>query len=200
MNFEGKWLHGYVKYFICSYIYSMIINNNPFPVLTTDRLLLRKLVMDDADILFQLRTNAEVNRYLIRPVPTSIDEVYAYVEKIEGLVSDNKSFYWVLCLKTNNKLIGTICLWNFDVEKDMADLGYELRPEFQGMGLMQEAAEKIIDYGFDVVGIKTMLGVTDPGNERSAHLLKRNGFKEDTEYSYVSKEDAGNEVVYFLVR
>jgi len=156
--------------------------------------------MDDSDTLFQLRTNEEVNRYLIRPVPTSIDEVYAYVEKIHGLLADNKSFYWVLCLKTNNKLIGTICLWNFSSEKDMADLGYELNPEFQGMGLMQEAAEKVIDYGFDVVGIKTLLGVTDPGNERSSALLKRNGFKKDEEYSYLSKDDAGNDVVYFLVR
>jgi [ribosomal protein S5]-alanine N-acetyltransferase len=200
MNFKGKWLHGDVKYFICSYIYSMIINNNPFPVLTTDRLILRRLDMGDADNLFQQRSNAEVNRYLIRPVPVAIEEVYAYVKKIDGLLADNKSFYWVLCLKTDNKLIGTICLWNFEFEKDMADLGYELSPEFQGMGLMQEAAEKVIDYGFDVVGIKTLLGVTDPGNERSAALLKRNGFKEDTEYKYVSKDEVGNDMVYFLVR
>jgi ribosomal-protein-alanine N-acetyltransferase len=177
-----------------------MISNDPFPLLTTDRLVLRPLDMGDADALFQLRTNAEVNRYLIRPVPKSIEEVYAYVEKIHGLLADNKSFYWVLCLKTDNKLIGTICLWNFSDEQDVADLGYELSPEFQGMGLMQEAAEKVIDYGFDVVGIKIMLGVTDPGNERSAALLKRNGFKENIEYRYVSKDDAGSDVVYFLVR
>lgn len=156
--------------------------------------------MSDADILFQLRTNAEVNRYLVRPVPASMDEIYDYVEKIDGLLSENKSFYWVICLKNDNKLIGTICLWNFEFEKDMADLGYELRPEFQGMGLMQQAAEKVIGYGFDVVGIKALLGVTHPDNERSAALLKRNGFKEDTGYKYVSKDDAGSEVVYFLVR
>ncbi len=178
----------------------MIINNNPFPVLTTERLILRRLDIGDAETLFQLRTNAEVNRYLIRPVPTSVEDVKAYVKKIDGLLADNKSFYWVLCLKTDNKLIGTICLWNFEFEKDMADLGYELSPEFQGMGLMQEAAEKVIDYGFDVVGIKTLLGVTDPGNERSAALLKRNGFKKDEKYSYVSKDDVGSDVVYFLVR
>lgn len=190
----------YVNYFICYYIYSMIINNNPFPVLTTDRLILRRLDMGDVNALFQLRTNAEVNRYLIRPLPASIDEIYAYIEKIDSLLADNKSFYWVLCLKTDNKLIGTICLWNFEFEKDMADLGYELSPEFQGVGLMQEAAEKVIDYGFDVVGIKTLLGLTAPGNERSAALLKRNGFKKNEEYSYVSKDDAGNDIVYFLVR
>ena len=155
--------------------------------------------MDDANALFQLRTNADVNRYLIRPVSKSIDEVYAYIEKIQGLLANNISFYWVLCLKTDNKLIGTICLWNFSEEKDVADIGYELMQEFQGKGLMQEAAEKVINYGFDVVGLKMMLGVTDPGNERSAILLKRNSFKEDTEYKYVSKEDAGRDVVYFLV-
>jgi len=177
-----------------------MISNDPFPLLTTDRLILRPLDMDDANALFQLRTNADVNRYLIRPEPKSIEEVYAYIEKIQGLLANNLSFYWVLCLKTDNKLIGTICLWNFSEEKDVADIGYELMPEFQGKGLMQEAAEKVIEYGFDVVGLKMMLGLTDAGNERSAALLKRNGFKEDTEYSYVSKEDVGNDVAYFLVR
>ena len=177
-----------------------MISHDPFPLLTTDRLILRPLDMDDADTLFQLRTNADVNRYLIRPVPKSIEEVYVYIEKIQGLLANNISFYWVLCLKTDNKLIGTICLWNFSEEKDVADIGYELMPEFQGKGLMQEAAEKVIDYGFDIAGLKIMLGLTHPGNERSAALLKRNGFKEDTDYRYVSKDDAGNDIVYFLVR
>ena len=156
--------------------------------------------MADVDDLLKLRTDKGVNRYLNRAATATIEDVKAYVEKIDGLLNDNKSFYWVLCLKTDNKLIGTICLWNFSDEGDIADLGYELSPEFQGMGLMQEAAESVIDYGFNVAGLKIILGVTHPDNERSAALLKRNGFKEDVEYKYVSKEDAGSDKVYFLVR
>jgi ribosomal-protein-alanine N-acetyltransferase len=177
-----------------------MISNDPFPLLTTDRLVLRPLDMSDADTLFQLRINPEVNKYLIRPAPTSIDDVYTYIEKIHGLLVNNTSFYWVLCLKTDNKLIGTICLWNFSEGQDVADIGYELNPEFQGKGLMQEAAEKVIDFAFNTVGLKMMLGVTDPRNEKSAVLLKQNGFKEDADYKYVSKKDAGRDKVYFLAR
>jgi len=178
----------------------MITNFDPFPTFTTDRLILRRLDANDADDLFQLRTDAGVNRYLLRTPPTSMDEVYDYIKKIDSNLAENIAAYWVLCLKNDNKLMGTICLWNFDKEKDMADIGYELSPEYQGHGFMQEAVEKVIDYGFSIMQLKTILGLTDPGNERSAALLKRNGFKEDKAYQYVSKDDAGNDVVYFLIK
>jgi [ribosomal protein S5]-alanine N-acetyltransferase len=156
--------------------------------------------MDDAESLFQLRTNAEVNRYLGRPLPASIEEVKAYVKMIEGLLADNKGVYWVICLKTDNKLIGAICLWNFKPEKEMVELGYELSPEFQGRGLMQEAIEKIIAYGFNDMKLKTITALPSLKNERSVGLLKRNRFILDTSYELVSKEDAEEQAVYFLVR
>jgi ribosomal-protein-alanine N-acetyltransferase len=177
----------------------MIINNNPFPLLTTERLILRRLDMDDAETLFQLRTNKEVNKYLDRPLPASVEEVKAYIKMIDGLLADSKGVYWVICLKTDNKLIGAICMWNFKPEKDMTELGYELRSEFQGRGLMQEAIEKIIAYGFNDMRLKTITALPSPENERSVALLKRNGFRLDTSYEFVNREDAEEQAVYFLI-
>jgi len=171
-----------------------------FPLIETERLFLRRLVANDAPAIQQLRSNNEVNKYLNRPKSINEEECLAYIEMIGNNFIEGKSFYWVLTLKHDATLIGTICLWNFDVKTDTADLGYELTPKYQGKGLMNEAVEKVIEFGFDKVQLKMILGVVHPENENSVNILKRNGFIKDESFTYVSKEEADGGVVYFLVR
>jgi hypothetical protein len=45
-----------------------------------------------------------------------------------------------------------------------------------------------------------ILGLTHPGNKASRNLLERVNFEQDLSYAYVSKEEAGEDAVYFLVR
>jgi ribosomal-protein-alanine N-acetyltransferase len=171
----------------------------PFPELTTERLLLRRLVLSDCEQLLQLRSDEQVNKYLDRPKSTTIQECIEFVHKIDEQLKAGCS-YWVVSLKTDKVLIGTICLWNFNTEKETADLGYELSPAHHGKGIMLEAVKSVIDFGLNVLGLKVILALTHPENEASRKLLKRAGFEEDLNYKYVSKDDAGEEAVYFLVR
>lgn len=176
----------------------MNINFTPFPELTTNRLILRKLNINDVDALQKQRSDDEVNKYLDRPKSMTIEECEAFVKKIDDNLANNISGYWVLALKNDDTLIGTICLWNLQPEKDIADIGYELSPAFQGQGLMKEAVEKIIEYGFDEMKLEMIIGITHPGNEKSGKLLERVNFVRDLEYNYVSEEEAEGGVVYFL--
>jgi len=176
----------------------MNVNFNPFPELSTKRLRLRRLNRNDLNALQQLRSDDSVNKYLDRPKSITIEECEAHVKKIDNNLANNQSGYWVLTLKNDDMLIGAIGLWNFQPKKDLAEIGYELSPAHQGKGLMQEAVEKIIEYGFYEMGLKVITGIMDAGNERSARLLEHNNFIKDLNYTYVSKEDAGDEVIYFL--
>lgn len=178
----------------------MKIEATPFPELLTDRLVLRRLVMADNKRLCELRSDESVNRYLDRPKTLGPEESEAFVKKIDGYLDDNKSLYWILSLKNSTDLIGTICLWNFIPEREMADIGYELMPAFQGQGLMQEAVEKVIEYGFNVVGLKVITGLIHLQNKASKAVLERVGFKADLDYSYVSKEESGADVVYYKLK
>ncbi len=155
--------------------------------------------MSDCDQLLQLRSDEQVNKYLDRPKSTTIEECIAFVHKIDDQLKTGCS-YWVISLKADKVLIGTVCLWNFDTEKETADLGYELSPAHQGKGIMLEAVKSIVDFGLNVLGLKMILALTHPENESSRKLLKRAGFEEDLNYDYVSEDDAGEETVYFLVR
>ncbi|WP_183578517.1 GNAT family N-acetyltransferase [Mucilaginibacter sp. X5P1] len=176
----------------------MNTNFIPFPDLQTDRLLLRRLDKNDCARLQELRSDEKVNRYLKRPKSITIDECEAFVKKIDGNLNDGIGAYWVIAKKTDNTLIGTICLWNFNLENETVDLGYELSPTYQGQGLMLEVVEKIIAYAFNSMQAKTILALTQPDNEGSNNLLKRSSFQRDISYQYVSEEEADGDVVYFL--
>lgn len=176
----------------------MNINFIPFPVLTTDRLVLRKLDLSDNEALLKLRSDESVNRYLDRPPTNTIADAEAFVHKIAAIVQNQQGIYWAITLKGEDALIGTICFWNFNEEKSMADIGYELMPQYQEQGFMQEAMAKVLAYAFDIMQLKVITGLVHPENENSIKALKRNGFTLDEFNENVNKEDAGEEAVYVL--
>lgn len=177
----------------------MNIAFSPFPELKTERLLLRRLTLDDRYELMWLRSDDRVNRYLERGQSMNINEATDFIAKIDNNLEENRSGYWVICLAENRTLIGTICLWNFEPDKDLVELGYELSPMYQGKGIMREAAKKIIEYAFDTMQAKIMIAITNPHNEPSKNVLERLDFKPDAHHHYVSAGKADGQVVYFLL-
>jgi [ribosomal protein S5]-alanine N-acetyltransferase len=151
----------------------------PFPVLITENLLLRQLSTDDAPEIFTLRSNEQVNRYIDRNKAESLDDALTFIDLINKSIANNESIYWVLQLKNDFKVIGTICLWNLSQEDGKAEIGYELLPAFQGKGLMQEAMSGIIEYGFNVMQLQTIEAWTVMQNQASIRTLQNNGFVVD---------------------
>lgn len=166
------------------------LNFSPFPSLTTERLLLRQLMPEDANAIFSLRNNEAVNRYLYRPKTITLAEAAAFIDKIREGIANNESMYWVISLKEDHQLIGTICIWNIVIEKDTAEIGYELQPALQGKGIMQEALTAVIDFGFNKMELKNITALTVNENTASSKLLKRNNFK--------LVGTAGEEIIYRL--
>lgn len=151
-------------------------NFTPFPKLDTERLVLRQLTIADAGPIAALRSNAAVNQYLARPKSTSPEEAIQFIDKINLNISNNTALYWVIALKENEVLIGTICLWNFNPEELTAEIGYELLPDFQGKGFMQEALQAVINYGCHTLQLKTITAYTLTENKASIKLLEKNNF------------------------
>ena len=94
-----------------------------FPVLTTDRLRLRKLAREDADDIFLLRSDDSVNRYLDRPKANSIEDAALFIQKICGFIDNRQSFYWAIVLKEDSKFVGTVTLFNFSEDNSCAEIG-----------------------------------------------------------------------------
>ena len=148
-----------------------------FPTLTTDRLILRQLEPSDENEIFALRSDDRVNEFLDRSKANTIEDARVFIQKINNGMRDNACAYWGLALNDDNKLIGTICLWNISMENSTAEIGYELQPAFQGNGYVHEAIGRVIEYGFEVMKLHTILAELDPANVKSIKILEKNGFK-----------------------
>ena len=173
------------------------INFTPFPVLITERLTLRCLELSDDQQLFKLRSNKIVNKYIVRPKQKNIEEIRAFISKINREINNNEWIYWVISLKDEPTLIGDICLWNFSEDKTVAEIGYELDPAFHGKGIMSEALKKIIEFAFRDIELNSIEAYTHKNNNDSTKLLQKYNFKLDVER--VDKENSDN-IIFTLTK
>ncbi len=148
----------------------------PFPILETGRLYLRQVHDDDAAAIFALRSNSNVMQFLDRPMATSIADAELLVKKIKESLERNEGITWGVCFKGDPHLVGTIGFWQITKEHFRAELGYLLHPNHQGKGLMQEAIEAALNYGFDVMQLHSVEANVNPLNNASIRLLERNNF------------------------
>lgn len=155
-----------------------------FPILTTERLTLRHLATYDEQEIFTLRSDSEINKYLNRPISTTIDDARNFIKK----VTESNALYWAITLSDKNILVGTICLFNFSEENNKCEIGYELLTNFQGHGIMKEAAEIIIDYAFNTIKVQKIEALFHRDNQRSINLLKKMLFRNSNESDKVNPE------------
>ena len=159
----------------------MLSDISSFPQLLTERLLLRKLEMTDADQIFSLRSDDVVNKYLDRAKANTVEDAKTFIQKIGFVNSNNNWIYWAICFHNQPQLMGTICLWNFSEKENKTEIGYELLPEFHNKGIMQEAFSAVVKFGFEVLKLNRIEAWTVPQNKSSIKILKRNYFERDSE-------------------
>ena len=78
--------------------------------------------------------------------------------------------------KSNHQLMGTISLRNFENEENYAEIGYELDPTYHQRGFMSEAFDKILNFGFQHLDLKTIEAFTHKNNTASIALLEKQKF------------------------
>ncbi|MDQ6757995.1 MAG: GNAT family N-acetyltransferase [Bacteroidota bacterium] len=148
------------------------LNLTPFPILETDRLVLRQISIDDAEDILRLRSNDEAIKYIHKPKLTSIDDA---IELIKIMNSPDR-IQWGIALKNENKIIGTIGYHRIIKEHYRAEIGYMLHPQYWNNGLMNESIKKIIDFGFDEMKLHSIEAIINPENNISRKILQKFNF------------------------
>lgn len=168
----------------------------PFPILITERLLLREITLADLERIYYFRSDPDITKYIKRE-PQTREKAKAHIEMIAAHYRKSKSISWGITLKNPDRLIGTACLWNFSTDRKTAEVGYDLDPNFQGKGYMREALKAVLDYGFNLSGFKTIEAFTDYRNIPSKKLLTVLGFIPNNK-----KKDSDNQnnIVFYLNR
>ena len=160
----------------------------PFPVLATERLILRQLLPTDEQEIFILRSDREINKYLDRQISHTIEDARDFINMINENINKNNSLYWAITLGDMNLLVGTICLFSFSDQDDKCEIGYELLTNFQGQGIMKEAAEKVIDYAFNTIKVQKIEATFHRDNQRSINLLEKLLFRNSNESDKTNPE------------
>ncbi len=180
------------------------LNFNPFPVLETERLLLRRISNEDAANLFKLRSHPQVMQYLDREPFKSIEETIEFIqEKVLIPLDQNESILWVIESKQEpGRLIGTVGFWRMTKEHYRTETGYMLHPDFWQQGIMKEALMATVQYAFTQTAIHSIEANINPENIPSAKLLESCGFVQEAYFkeNYYFKGVFKDSIIYSLVK
>lgn len=157
-------------------------NFHPFPVIETERLLLRRITNDDVKEVFELRSNPETMKYIPRPLVKNDEDALAHIAMIEDKIVTNVGINWGITIKNNPKLLGIIGYYRMQPENYRAEIGYMLLPEFHGKGIIPEAVNRLIDYGFKDLKLHSIEAVIDPDNLASEKVLQKCGFVKEAHF------------------
>ena len=155
------------------------INFTPFPNLETERLYLRRVVREDVNEIFALRSDREVMKYIPRPLAKNTEDAMAHIEMIDEKIENNEGINWAITLKDDTKLIGIIGHYRIKPEHFRAEIGYMLLPEYHGKGIIAEAIKETVSYGFKIMKLHSIEAVIDPENLASEKVLLKSGFEKE---------------------
>jgi RimJ/RimL family protein N-acetyltransferase len=157
----------------------MIYENTP--TINTERLILRKFIMDDAEALFEILKDKDVNTFLPWFTIKDLDETKKFLKKRFLDYYDEDSIYrYAICLKEDNNPIGYVWLAN----NESCDFGYGLKKEFWNEGIVTEASKAVVER-IKNAGYTYITATHDVKNPRSGEVMKKLGM--DYKYSYVEQ-------------
>ena len=148
-----------------------------FPTLETKRLRLREIVHADAPALFAVHGDPDSMKWFgSDPLPdlaaaTGLVDVFASWRMLA-----NPGVRWGIQLHGQGSLIGTCGLFSWNRNWRKCTLGYELHPHARGQGLMAEALEAAIGWGFEHMALNRIEAQVHPENLASLRSLQRLGF------------------------
>ena len=148
-----------------------------FPVLETQRLLLRELQQGDIRPLFALLSDIEVVRFYDTPF-TRIEQVERSIERHHFRFLRSEGLRWGIKLKEKREVIGN-CGYAWDKSNHCATLSYMLGVPYWGQGIMTEALGAVIRYGFEQCQLHRIEADVAVPNVGSMRVLQKLGFHEE---------------------
>jgi [ribosomal protein S5]-alanine N-acetyltransferase len=145
-------------------------------ILQTPHLILRRFTSADATLVQQLNSDPEVLKYLHEPPLETVEQALHILNTIILPQYKNNLGRWAVHLKVNNEFIGW-CGLKYRQEQNETDLGYRLMQQHWGNGYAFEAAKHTIDYAFQQLHLKTIVGRAHIENTASLKILEKIGMQ-----------------------
>jgi len=161
-----------------------VLRTQPDLPIVTARLFLRPFVPADLESFYQIRSRADVARYLYQ-LPMSRAEAAAAFERRVGratFVAEGDALGLAIERRDTGEMIGDIVLFWASAQHRQGEIGFVLHPDHHGQGFAREAAEALLRVGFVLFGFHRIIGRCDARNAASAGLLARLGMRQEAHF------------------
>ncbi len=144
--------------------------------LSTDRLLLRRFTLEDADdMLRHWIADPEVQRNYGEPVYQTEQAVRALLAQWISRYEDGEFYRWAVVWKETNECVGQIAFCRVYPEETTAEVEYCVGRAFQGRGIATEALRAVIDYALGEAGLTRVEAFHRAANPASGRVLQKAG-------------------------
>lgn len=146
-----------------------------FPVLKTERLLLRQILPADVQSVFQGLSDARVIKHFAISF-ASLEATEEQMKWYADMLTNDTGRCWAICSLDNSIFYG-VCTLNFwKKEHRNAETGYWIFPAYWGKGIVPEAMKTILAFGFKEMNLHRITAEVEDDNQGSIAVMKKLGF------------------------
>ena len=158
-----------------------MLNHKGTVTIETDRLILRRFAMEDAEAMFRRwASDDEVTKHLTWPTHSSLEISKMVLTDWTSHYPEPDFYNWAIVLKENGpKPIGNISTAHVKESTLCATMGYCMSRAHWGKGVMTEALTAVIDFFFDEVGFNRIDADHAVDNPASGRVMEKSGMRHE---------------------
>lgn len=170
------------------------------PSVETDRLLLRKLIYEDLDDIYEYAKIPKTSEFVMWYPHGSKFESLEYINLVYEKYNHGEPAPWGIVLKESGKLIGSIGFVKIDEKENSGEIGYVISPNYWNRGFATEAIRGVVQFGFATMDLEKITAHTITQNRASGRALLRVGFKFDgTKHGYTEIKNKPVDIDFYSI-
>lgn len=144
------------------------------PRFETDRLILRQTNFEELDALMELDSDPDVMRFIREPITEDNrqERLIRMVRRLDQDYGPGLGYWTVFPRDEPERFLGWIVLVTLDGNTEV-EIGWRFRKDAWGHGYATEAAQAVLDYGFETLELDPVVAVIKPGNHASMAVAER---------------------------
>ena len=162
-----------------------------FPVIETERCILRQVRKEDGDTLYEILSDRDVMQYFGLALMHDRTGIEKLIENRLKAFELKRALGWIVADKTTNNMIGLVNFPFWLRDFFISRLSYILHKDYWGKGLMSEVLPYCLKFGFNKMAIHRIEAVVYPQNKASIRLIEKLRFRreclmEEQSYDFIN--------------
>ena len=156
------------------------MNHQGTRTIETERLLLRRFTVDDAQEFFQnVTSDLEVNRFLTWQLHETVEDTKTLLSEWTKRYESPERYCWAIVLKETGQIVGTIAAPTVKNRIETVEVTYCIGSKWWGQGIVPEALKNVMKYFFEEIQANRIEAGFDANNPKSGRVMEKVGMKKE---------------------